>query len=65
MESTYDGPTSVEIGGTKFDGHRVVGDGTLAILDDKGWPIVIEIGKVRLERIANPQNLPGRDPSTD
>lgn len=50
MESVYEGPTTVEIGGGKVDGHRVAGDGTLAILDGKGWPIVIEIGKVRLER---------------
>lgn len=55
-ESVYEGPATAEIGGEKFEGHRVIGGGSEAILDAKGWPIVIEIGKIRLERAAMAQN---------
>ena len=49
-EAIYAGETEIEVGGKKVKAHRVSAPPSEAYLDDKGWPIRLDIGRVRLER---------------
>lgn len=50
-KTRYVGPKEVEIGGGKFRGHLIQDDGGTSVSDDRGMPLVIEAGDLRMERI--------------
>lgn len=49
--SAYLGPKEVTLGGKKMQGHQIQENRSLAVVDAKGLPIVIELGGVRMERV--------------
>lgn len=50
-ESIYTGDVDLDLQGRKVRAHRVSSPPSTAYLDDQGWPLVLEIGKIKLERL--------------
>ncbi len=50
--AAYAGPKDVAIGSAKYAGHEVQEERNVSIVDDRGLPIRLDIGGVRLERIS-------------
>lgn len=52
--SAYLGPKEVTIAGKKLKGHQIQENRSVAVVDDKGMLISIDLGGVRMERVPAP-----------
>lgn len=50
VESVYEGPTEIEVGGKTLTAQKITTAPSVAYLDEKGWPIVLVVGTFKLER---------------